>query len=431
MSIVQSITSSIVYKILNVITVFIINIWLSRLAGAEGLGILSFTIATLSVYNLVSSLGLDTSITYNIAAKRISSEKVVSVIAAIVVLQIAVGFLIDQLSHNFFSYHKTNYFFISMILLISISLTEKFSALLQGQNLFKPLNAALFFSNLFSVIVLGVIWSFNFQLPIIWVLKIFIALMFCQSLSLIILYHSYFPFRFTFSFLKADEFKIFFGYAMITFITNSVQFMAYRIDYWLIAYYLRNESLLGLYAQAVKLSQLFWVMPLFLASVIFPVVARNKDCRDKERLLSLIRIMNVINLIGCIVLFLIADWLMPFLFGTQFAGSSSPFKLLLPGIFLFTNAIIISAYFAGIKKLKVDMIGSIVCLLTVLILDIILIPRYGINGASVATTISYFLTTIYFIFFFVRTTNSSLMDLFLVKKQDFISITELCKSSKS
>jgi len=207
--------------------------------------------------------------------------------------------------------------------------------------------------------------------------------------------------------------------------------MAYRIDYWLIAYYLRSESLLGLYAQAVKLSQLFWVIPLFLASVIFPVIARNKDYRDINRLLSLIRIMNFINLMGCIVLFLIADRLMPFLFGTQFAGSSSPFKLLLPGIFLFTNTIIISAYFAGIKKLKIDMIGSIVCLLTVLILDIILIPRYGIKGASVATTISYSLTTIYFIFFFLRTTDSSLMDLILVKKQDFTSIAELYKSSKS
>lgn len=431
MSIVQSITSSIVYKILNLITVFIINIWLSRLAGAEGLGILSFTIATLSVYNLATSLGLDTSITYNIAAKRIPSEKVVSVIAAIIVLQVAVAFLIDRLSHNFFSYHKTNYLFISMILLVSISLTEKFSALLQGQNLFKPLNALLFFSNLFSVIILGAIWFFNFQLPIIWVLKIFIALMFCQSISLVILYHSYFPFRFRFNLLKADEFKIFFGYAMITFITNIVQFMAYRIDYWLIAYYLRKESLLGLYAQAVKLSQLFWMIPLFLASVIFPVVARNKDYRDIKRLLSLIRIMNFVNLIGCILLFLIADRLMPFLFGIQFAGSNSPFKLLLPGIFLFTNAIIISAYFAGIKKLKIDMVGSIVCLLTVLILDIILIPRYGIKGASVATTISYSLTTIYFIFFFLRTTDSSLMDLFLFKKQDFISIAELYKSSSS
>lgn len=436
MSIAQGVASGFVYRILNVITVFFINICLSRLAGAEGLGILSFVIATLAVYNLFTSFGLDAGITYNTAAKKISREKIVAVIVAIISLQIAAGFVIERAVYIFsgkqlFSYHQKNYLFISILLLASISLTEKFSALLQGENLFKPLNAALFFSNLFTAIILGSIWLLNFHLPFMPVLEIFIALTFCQSVLLIIIYYSYFPFFFSFNFLKSTELKILFSYAIVTFIINTIQFMAYRIDYWLIEYFLKNESSLGLYAQAVKLSQLFWIIPLFFSSIIFPVVSRNKNSIDPERLAGILRVINVITLVGCIVAFLISDRLMPFLFGNQFAGSSYPFKLLLPGTFLFINTTIIAAYFAGINKLKINMIGSVICLVTVLILDIIFIPRYGIAGASVATTISYLLTTVYFITVFLRTTNSSIMNLFFFTRKDFILVGKWLTSGSS
>lgn len=436
MSIVQGVASGFVYRILNVITVFFINICLSRLAGAEGLGILSLVIATLAVYNLFTSLGLDAGITYNTAAKKIPREKIISVIIAIVALQIAAGFLIERTVYFFsgkqlFSYHQKNYLFVCILLLVSISLTEKFSALLQAQNLFKPVNAALFFSNLFTAIILGSMWLLNFHLPFIPVLEIFISLTFCQSVLLIIIYYSYFPYRFSFNFLKSTELKILFSYAIVTFIINTIQFMAYRIDYWLIEYFLKNETSLGLYAQAVKLSQLFWIIPLFFSSVIFPVVSRNKSSIGPERLAGILRVMNVVTLVGCIIAFLISDWLMPFLFGSQFAGSSYPFKLLLPGIFLFTNTTIIAAYFAGINKLKINLIGSVICLVTVLILDILFIPRYGIAGASVATTISYILTTVYFIAAFLRTTNSSFMNLFFFKRKDFILVCQWLTSDPS
>ena len=73
----KMIGANIIYRILNVIVVFIINILISRLMGVAGYGLLSLLIVNASIFNLVSSLGADAGISYNTAAGFIKGRDVI------------------------------------------------------------------------------------------------------------------------------------------------------------------------------------------------------------------------------------------------------------------------------------------------------------------------------------------------------------------
>ena len=92
------------------------------------------------------------------------------------------------------------------------------------------------------------------------------------------------------------------------------------------------------------------------------------------------------------------------------------------GVVLFAPLSIISAYLAGINKyvynLVVSLIGVVVCIL----LDIFLIPRYGIMGACMAFAGSYLVISVLLIYYFSKIGQVSLKELFYFDK-DFIVST--------
>ena len=59
--------------------------------------------------------------------------------------------------------------------------------------------------------------------------------------------------------------------------------------------------------------------------------------------------------------------------------------------------------------------------------NIILIPRMGIVGAAVATSISYTITSIMFIITFLKLTKTSLLNLFIFDKEEIKIIKQFLR----
>ncbi|TAH01897.1 MAG: hypothetical protein EAZ15_06365 [Sphingobacteriales bacterium] len=81
------------------------------------------------------------------------------------------------------------------------------------------------------------------------------------------------------------------------------------------------------------------------------------------------------------------------IFGKDFEAVKQILFLLSPGIVALAVGSVISHYFSGTGKLKYCTLTSFAGLIVVLVFGFVLIPKYGVNGAALANTLSYSTTS--------------------------------------
>ena len=149
---------------------------------------------------------------------------------------------------------------------------------------------------------------------------------------------------------------------------------------------------LGLYAAAQRPVQFLYVIPALLATSLFPIMSKlaheNGFTKLKELFEKSIAIVMTIAIpitVGGIIL---GKQLIDFVFGQGYGDATFTFQLLLITILLvFPGTIIGNAVFAYNKQ-KIFILSTGLGAVANVILDLILIPIYGIAGSAVATIIS-------------------------------------------
>ncbi len=158
----------------------------------------------------------------------------------------------------------------------------------------------------------------------------------------------------------------------------------------------RSAYDLGLYAAAQRPLQLLYVIPAVLAIPLFPIMSKlvhnNSLTKLKELLENSIAIVIVIAIpitVGGIIL---GKQLIDLVFGQGYGGATLTFQLLLiTSLPIFPGSIIGNAIFAYDKQ-KIFILSTSFGAVTNVILDLILIPIYGIAGSAVATIIAQIFT---------------------------------------
>jgi O-antigen/teichoic acid export membrane protein len=421
------IVSSIAYRFIYVVINVFITLLLTRLMTVNGYGILSLMIANTAIFNLVSCLGSESGITYHYASDSMPRKKIFTIICFVVLFQLAV-FTISEVIYKIITGnywlingHDIQFFLWGMVYLFSVTLTDKYTAFFYGSHWYGSFNKIMATGSLVSLVVFVGLYFFVRAHDVFFYLRLFILTSFFQAVLLSVFFHFNQHQSILFSPVQKEDWRKFFSYSFVVFITNIIQFLAYRVDYWLVAFY-KGEEALGLYSLAVKLSQLFWILPLLFAGIIFPQTADNKVVNYELRVTALVRITVAILLVIELAALVIARPIIPYVFGEAYERSIVPFIYLLPGYFLLSINILLAAYYAGKKQLHINLIGSTMCFLIVLFLDLLLIPRYGINGAAIASTVAYSVCGIYFIWRFTEFNRSKLSELLFLKSQDVAQI---------
>jgi Na+-driven multidrug efflux pump len=93
--------------------------------------------------------------------------------------------------------------------------------------------------------------------------------------------------------------------------------------------------------------------------------------------------------------------------------------IMTPGYLVFTITTMLAAYFSANRLLKINLVGSVLCCILMILLDLLLIPVMSYKGAAIANLIAYSITTAYFIFSSISVMNVSFKDFFEIKKSDF------------
>jgi O-antigen/teichoic acid export membrane protein len=169
---------------------------------------------------------------------------------------------------------------------------------------------------------------------------------------------------------------------------NLATFFTYRLDVFVINYFL-DPAQVGLYALGVVVSESLWQIPQAAATALFPRTARTIDRGATEFTCAVVRQVFSIACLTGLAMAALSPLLVPLIFGARFAPSVPVIFWILPGTVALSVAKVMCADLAARGKPEFSSIFAVVALGITVLLDLFLIPRMGIQGAALASSIAY------------------------------------------
>ena len=206
-------------------------------------------------------------------------------------------------------------------------------------------------------------------------------------------------------------------FSLICHAANVSHWLHLRANVFLINFLL-GPTAVGLYTVSQALCESLWILPRVTASALMPAVAAQEKDPGLSQTLRACRTTVFLTAIAGLGLCLVASPLIQLVFGPEFAGSVVPLWFLLPGVCLGACTGILSSFLTGRGRPELPFYNSFTSLVLNLVLNLVLIPRYGISGAAMASTVSYSFSALLNYFFLRQMTNVAVRNVVLIHREE-------------
>ena len=151
-----------------------------------------------------------------------------------------------------------------------------------------------------------------------------------------------------------------------------------------------GSSELGQYSIAAKLTELFYFIPVIIQSTLFPGIelAINDKKLFRKRLNNLYSMSIIIAYIVILFMTFSSDFIIDFLYGPEFSGAKAPLLISIWAFLFVSYGISRNAFIISNNLTLSYMIIMAISAIINISVNLILIPKYGIIGASFATVLS-------------------------------------------
>ncbi|MBN8696779.1 MAG: polysaccharide biosynthesis C-terminal domain-containing protein [Bacteroidetes bacterium] len=406
---------------------------------AEGKGIYSIFQSDIDLLTLFLGFTISSAIVFYVSNNKINLEKLVGIgisfIAIGALILTFLFFIIPLFFNNNFLFPKNHnslfhhiYLLITFCVVMSITVL---SSVFQGKSQFKVLNFITIFNSIINLIVYGILFYLkefkNYNISINFILIVTASVHTLNLTLWLLFYKKYINIVPRFNFSYESEIKPLFIFITIGHIAHMVNFLTYKMDFWIVEHYNGSKEL-GYYSQAVGFSQMFWSITNPIIIVLTPYLTSKTNENAIESFKFFSRVNFTLIFILVLIAFSICGFIFP-LYGQEFEHSVIPFRILSLSIIMSCITKIFAVYIYANNKIVYNLIAASVAFVTTLAADLILIPRYGMMGASIATTISYTTLTAmvsYFLFFKMKVDHKNL---FFLKTSDYSAIFNRLKTS--
>jgi O-antigen/teichoic acid export membrane protein len=417
----QQIAQSLIWRGLYFVTILVMNIFVSRYFEAGNSGWIFYLCNNFSFLLILVGLTIENGVNYYASKKEIDDRQLTWFAIAWSVMVALVVFV--GLWFYFGRYRDTTvitryqYLYYAVCYIAGIQLTNIFTVLFYTRkNFFLP-NFLMVLLNIIFILIIPKQQGLEDTNPSIFI-KLYFGYFMLTGLVLTIAYIIKTKSVETFSLPSFTSLKLLIRYALMALAANVIFFLVYRVDYWFVNRFCSPEEL-GNYIQVSKLGQMLLIIPTIISSVVFPHTAGGMQLSQmKDNILRIGRFTTVLYLILFIVVLLIGRDLFPWTFGNSFRLMYTPFLLLVPGIWALSNLFILSAYFGGVNKVKVNIQGACIGLVMILIGDFLFIPKYGMYAAAIVSTIGYIATFLYSFLHISKEHSVSITQYWSINKDD-------------
>jgi len=169
---------------------------------------------------------------------------------------------------------------------------------------------------------------------------------------------------------------------------NLLQFVSYRFDVMLVSLWV-GQAALGVYAVGVLFAEALWLLPNALGTVLLSHTARSSK-EEADRRISLVFPFTFWLVIAGAGVLSVVAWLAANTYlGRAYAQVPLVTWALMPGAIALSGTKILSNDLTGRGFPGITTVIAACTMLITVIGDILLIPKHGIMGAAVASSIGY------------------------------------------
>jgi O-antigen/teichoic acid export membrane protein len=385
-------------KILRILISFVVTVLLVRYLGPEQFGLLSYAISFYGLFSAISILGLE-SISIRELVKYPGRRdnilgsafllRLIGGIATIILIaltlfisgepaDISILILIISTSAIFQSFSVIDYYFRAEV-------KAKYSVYV--------MMASVLFTSLLKILLIIL------EAPLIYFAIVFSVEFFATAAGFLLVY-------------KHNNFKIinwkFHKETAVNLLKDSwplilsglVVAIYTKIDQVMIKNMLDSKEL-GYYAAAVRLSEAWYFIPVALTNSLFPAIVNAKKLSNKfyfNRIQKLYDILAWMAIIIAVPVSIFSRDIINIIFGNEFLSAAPVLTIYIwAGVAVFLG-VASSQYLITENFTKLSFFRTLIGMVINVILNLVLIPKYGIIGAAYATLISYSAATFSLIF---------------------------------
>ncbi|TCS83362.1 flippase [Tepidibacillus fermentans] len=422
-SFIRNSTSTLIRQVTSILIGLVTQILIARYLGADGQGKYALITLLSTLLFTFFNLGVGVSSAYYIGQGKVKLSSIYKTnnISALVLGAISffVGLVVIFFFHEqFFSGISQSYLLLTLLILPILFMNQFIQTVFQGVEDFISYNVIGLLNQLTILLVSillivvfdfginGAVFAFLFGQVITYIVSVYLAK---KRLSLGIK-----DGEFSYSYFKDSL-----TYGIKAHLSNVMTFLNYRVSMLIISYFI-NPAAVGIYNNAVSIAERIWIFSTSISLVLFPRISSYKKEEERNALTSIVsRNVLLLSVFIGVVFYLLSDFIILLLFGKEYISGSMALKLLLPGIILGSTTRIISNDLSGRGKVEINMYTSFITVALNIVLNLIMVPRLGINGASLASTITYGMDFFIKVILFKRITGVPYHKFLLVGQEDF------------
>jgi len=380
-----------VEKIFNMMISLFIGVWVARYLGPDKYGVMNYAVAFVALFSPLSRLGLDSIVVRNIVQ---NPEKKDEYLGTTLVLKFGGSVALFGLVLFLITFFKTDHPKTQLyVLIIAFGYIFKsidtinlwFQSQIQSKYTVFSRSGSLFLVSLLKIAFIlthSPLTAFIWAITIDTIMTAVFLFFFYQAKGFLSLFHWKIKIPVVKDLLK-DSWPL---------ILSSIAIIIYmRIDQVMLGTML-NSSALGIYSAAVKISEKWYFIPTIISLSVFPSIINTKkksEGKYLDRLQKLYDFFTWFSICFALLITLFSKSIILFLYGQDYSQASSVLSVhIWAGVFVFLG-IASRRYLIIENATKITFFRTFSGALSNVILNVILIPIYGIMGAAYATLVSY------------------------------------------
>ena len=385
-------------KILRMIVGLFVGIWVARYLGPEQFGLFSYAQSFVGLFTVIATLGLDGIVIRELVKDESRRDELIGTafwmklfgaFLVLLLLAFAVGFTSNDAQTN------------SLVFIIaSATIFQSFNVVdfyFQAKVMSKYIVYANVISLLISSVVkIALILNEASLVAFAWVILF-------DSFILAVGY-GYFYLKNHLS-LKLWKFQKSVAVNLLRdswplILSGIVVSIYMKIDQVMIKEILGSEAV-GQYAAAVRLSEAWYFIPMVISASLFPAIINAKKVSEElyyQRLQKLYDLMVWMSIVIAIFMTFMSDWIVELLYGGQYDEAGGVLMIhIWAGIFVFLG-VASGKWFINENLQMLSFWRTFYGMMINVVLNIFLIPKHGVQGAAIATLLSYFVAGLLFDF---------------------------------
>jgi len=370
-----------VEKLARIVYVIFIGSWIARYLGPSDYGIYSYVFAVLMIFILISRLGLPDLLVRFLTPREADVEKI---LASVFTLKLISSLTLVCLAWFLHITNVVNSFVAILSFILLFQIVNPIEQYLIAKVHFKYVAIC----KVTQMLIMGCVYAYliiNGQ-PLISFIYVYlieellISLLFLLSIRTLNIHQNKINFAYGYDLFKRGLPLLLSGFFVV---------ILMRTDQIMI-HYLLNAEAVGVYAAASRVAEAFYFIPALFMTALTPSLINAFNTNKKTfqfRYAVFFQILFLASIFLVPILYYLSPWLVSLLYGSAYKESVQIIQIYMLVLCpVFINALNMQWFICHGHTKTITLITFIGCV-TNIILNGLMIPRLGLQGAAIATVI--------------------------------------------